>query len=113
MSVIPLSLQKEWPKMPKSDYASIWVYEKGRIMNQRLIVNFTSVSDSTDALLSLALGFRAMSWLSCSRSMDLMSHLLICASDIMDCSSTTGKGRIHMGLEYANDSSMDTANYML
>ena len=35
------------------------------------------------------------------------------ASDIMDRTSTTGKGRIHMGLEYANNPSMDTATYML
>ena len=35
------------------------------------------------------------------------------ASDIMDRTSTTGEGRIHMGLEYANDPSMDTATYML
>ena len=35
------------------------------------------------------------------------------ASDIMDRTSTTGEGRIHMGLEYANDPSMDTATYMI
>ena len=35
------------------------------------------------------------------------------ASDIMDRTSITGEGRIHMGLEYANDPSMDTATYML
>ncbi len=35
------------------------------------------------------------------------------ASDILDRTSTTGEGRIHMGLEYANDPSMDTATYML
>jgi len=35
------------------------------------------------------------------------------ASDIMDHTSTTDEGRIHMGLEYANDPSMDTATYML
>ena len=35
------------------------------------------------------------------------------SSDIMDRTSSTGEGRIHMGLEYANDPSMETAKYML
>ena len=35
------------------------------------------------------------------------------AADIMTRTSTTGEGRIHLGLEYANDPSMDTAAYML
>jgi len=35
------------------------------------------------------------------------------SSDIMTRTSATGEGRIHMGLEYANDPSMRTAAYML
>jgi hypothetical protein len=77
MYAIPVSFQKRWPKMPKSDYSSIWVYEKGKIKNQKLIVNFTSTFNITDVLLSWMLGFSALSWLSFSRSMDLMPHLLI------------------------------------
>jgi len=35
------------------------------------------------------------------------------SSEVMARTSTTGEGRIHMGLEYANDASMGTAKFML